>query len=237
MILDIVLLVSTTGHVSAGKGVNIDTLDEESSLFKEEDVAEVYKLLEEVYKLLVTVSIKGIGGCDSVEDVTVTEDGDDSDVHKRSSSEITPLEEFSIGSISTKYNLILACLHPPRSPTRKAVCRSSGNNQARRLPGLHPEYSTTASGRGSNGGAYPDDRTIYQWIRIPVKGPLDESNPHYPEAVTGLCRYPLQYYPTSEWMDRRTNDIFVMVSVVFVVVASSVSDDFLIAASSGYDDF
>ncbi|GFX62070.1 hypothetical protein TNCV_2227961 [Trichonephila clavipes] len=43
------------------------------------------------------------------------------------------------------------CLHPPRSPTREAECRSSGKYQARRLPGVHPEYSTTASGRGSNG--------------------------------------------------------------------------------------
>ncbi|GFX60667.1 uncharacterized protein TNCV_4917171 [Trichonephila clavipes] len=40
---------------------------------------------------------------------------------------------------------------PPRSPTREAVCRSPGTNQARRLPGVHPEYSTTAPGRGSNG--------------------------------------------------------------------------------------
>ncbi|GFW90025.1 putative transposase-like protein [Trichonephila clavipes] len=47
-------------------------------------------------------------------------------------------------------NFILACLHPPRSPTREAVCRSSGKNQAQRLPGVHPEYNATASGRGSN---------------------------------------------------------------------------------------
>ncbi|GFV62516.1 uncharacterized protein TNCV_3866971 [Trichonephila clavipes] len=46
---------------------------------------------------------------------------------------------------------ILAYLHPPRSPTREAVCRSSGKYQARRLPGVYPEYSTTASGRRSNG--------------------------------------------------------------------------------------
>ncbi|GFU76179.1 hypothetical protein TNCV_1233301 [Trichonephila clavipes] len=33
----------------------------------------------------------------------------------------------------------------------EAVCRSSGKNQARRLSGVHPEYSATASVRGSNG--------------------------------------------------------------------------------------
>ncbi|GFX57329.1 hypothetical protein TNCV_3914921 [Trichonephila clavipes] len=57
----------------------------------------------------------------------------------------------SIGFISTKHNFVLACLHPLRSPTREAVCRSSDKYQARRLPGVHPEYSTAASGRGSNG--------------------------------------------------------------------------------------
>ncbi|GFW01650.1 hypothetical protein TNCV_4085651 [Trichonephila clavipes] len=44
----------------------------------------------------------------------------------------------------------MACLYPPRSPTREAVCRSTANNQTRRLPKVHPEYSATASGRGSN---------------------------------------------------------------------------------------
>ncbi|GFW63091.1 hypothetical protein TNCV_4454391 [Trichonephila clavipes] len=55
-----------------------------------------------------------------------------------------------IESISAKNNFVLAFLHPPRSPTREAVCQSSGKNQARRLPGVHPEYGTTASGRESN---------------------------------------------------------------------------------------
>ncbi|GFU46484.1 hypothetical protein TNCV_567761 [Trichonephila clavipes] len=32
-----------------------------------------------------------------------------------------------------------------------AVCRSSGKNQARRLPEVHPKYNATASGRGSTG--------------------------------------------------------------------------------------
>ncbi|GFS62983.1 hypothetical protein TNIN_492201 [Trichonephila inaurata madagascariensis] len=45
-----------------------------------------------------------------------------------------------------EHNFVLACLHPPRSPTREAVCRSSGKNQTRHLPGVHPEYSATASG-------------------------------------------------------------------------------------------
>ncbi|GFU55470.1 hypothetical protein TNCV_2812861 [Trichonephila clavipes] len=40
---------------------------------------------------------------------------------------------------------------PTTESTREAVCRSSGKNQARRLPEVHPEYSTTASRRGSNG--------------------------------------------------------------------------------------
>ncbi|GFT19810.1 hypothetical protein TNCV_4992711 [Trichonephila clavipes] len=43
----------------------------------------------------------------------------------------------SIGSI-------LAGLYPPRSPTRDAVCRSSDKYQARRFPGVYPEYSDTA---------------------------------------------------------------------------------------------
>ncbi|GFX40630.1 hypothetical protein TNCV_2374141 [Trichonephila clavipes] len=56
-----------------------------------------------------------------------------------------------IGSISAKNNFILVCLHPPQSPTREAACQSSGKNQAWGLPTVHPEYSATASGRGSNG--------------------------------------------------------------------------------------
>ncbi|GFX74075.1 hypothetical protein TNCV_490391 [Trichonephila clavipes] len=52
----------------------------------------------------------------------------------------------SIGPTSAKHNFVLPCLHPPRRPTREAVCRSSGQNQARRLPGVHPEYNATASG-------------------------------------------------------------------------------------------
>ncbi|GFY08408.1 hypothetical protein TNCV_1358141 [Trichonephila clavipes] len=38
-----------------------------------------------------------------------------------------------------------------RSPTREAVYRSSGKYQARRLPGVHPEYNATTSVRGPNG--------------------------------------------------------------------------------------
>ncbi|GFW83730.1 hypothetical protein TNCV_668431 [Trichonephila clavipes] len=58
---------------------------------------------------------------------------------------------ISIGSISVKQNFVLACLHPAWSPTREAVCRSTDNSQSRRLPGVYPEYSATASGRGSDG--------------------------------------------------------------------------------------
>ncbi|GFU67235.1 hypothetical protein TNCV_729031 [Trichonephila clavipes] len=61
-----------------------------------------------------------------------------------------PLPGHSLfGSISAKNNFVLVCLHPPRSSTREVVCRSSGQFQTRCLPGVHPEYSTTASGRGS----------------------------------------------------------------------------------------
>ncbi|GFV56005.1 hypothetical protein TNCV_2729091 [Trichonephila clavipes] len=49
-------------------------------------------------------------------------------------------------------DFVLACIHPPERPTREAVCCSSGKDQARCLPGVHPEHSTTSSGRGSNGG-------------------------------------------------------------------------------------
>ncbi|GFW30375.1 hypothetical protein TNCV_453131 [Trichonephila clavipes] len=62
----------------------------------------------------------------------------------------------SIGSISVRQNFVLACLHPPRSPTREAVCRATDNSQARPLPGVHPEYSAIVSGRGSNGPTKPD---------------------------------------------------------------------------------
>ncbi|GFX19432.1 retrovirus-related Pol polyprotein from transposon 412 [Trichonephila clavipes] len=55
------------------------------------------------------------------------------------------------GFMKSEICFILECLHPPRSPTREAVCRSSGKYQARRLPEVHSEYSTTESGRGSNG--------------------------------------------------------------------------------------
>ncbi|GFX21701.1 hypothetical protein TNCV_1200811 [Trichonephila clavipes] len=48
-------------------------------------------------------------------------------------------------------NFVLACLHPPWSPTWEAVCRSTDNSQARRLPGVHSEHSATASGRRCNG--------------------------------------------------------------------------------------
>ncbi|GFT05194.1 hypothetical protein TNCV_122561 [Trichonephila clavipes] len=59
------------------------------------------------------------------------------------------------GSMKSEIVFILECLYPPRSPTREAVCRSSGKYQARRLPEVHPEYSTTVSGRGSNGERRP----------------------------------------------------------------------------------
>ncbi|GFU69965.1 hypothetical protein TNCV_3980591 [Trichonephila clavipes] len=35
---------------------------------------------------------------------------------------------------------------PPQSPTREAVCRSTGKNQERSLPGVHPGYSPIAPG-------------------------------------------------------------------------------------------
>ncbi|GFX13797.1 hypothetical protein TNCV_3421091 [Trichonephila clavipes] len=57
----------------------------------------------------------------------------------------------SIGSIEVKQNFILVCLHPPRSPAREEVCRSTDNSQARRLSGKYPEYNAAASGRGING--------------------------------------------------------------------------------------
>ncbi|GFU50086.1 hypothetical protein TNCV_3210811 [Trichonephila clavipes] len=34
-----------------------------------------------------------------------------------------------IGSTSVKNHFVLACLPPPRSPTREAVCRSSGKTR------------------------------------------------------------------------------------------------------------
>ncbi|GFW30475.1 hypothetical protein TNCV_454131 [Trichonephila clavipes] len=41
-----------------------------------------------------------------------------------------PLPGHSIfGSIGARKNFILACLHPQRSPTREAVCRSSGKTR------------------------------------------------------------------------------------------------------------
>ncbi|GFX33501.1 hypothetical protein TNCV_1006621 [Trichonephila clavipes] len=51
-----------------------------------------------------------------------------------------------VGSMKKEIIFILECLHPPRSPTREAVCRSSGKYQARRLLRVHLEYSDTASG-------------------------------------------------------------------------------------------
>ncbi|GFS88857.1 hypothetical protein TNCV_3569551 [Trichonephila clavipes] len=54
---------------------------------------------------------------------------------------IRPLPGHKIsGSMKREMVFILECLHPPRSPTREAVCRSSGKHQARRLPEVHPEY-------------------------------------------------------------------------------------------------
>ncbi|GFU78340.1 hypothetical protein TNCV_528831 [Trichonephila clavipes] len=38
------------------------------------------------------------------------------------------------GCMKSEIVFILECLHPPRSPTREAVCGSSGKYQARRLP-------------------------------------------------------------------------------------------------------
>ncbi|GFV95089.1 hypothetical protein TNCV_3708841 [Trichonephila clavipes] len=43
-------------------------------------------------------------------------------------------------------------MHPPITDSNK-VCRSSVKNQAQRLPGVHPDHTATASGRGSNGTA------------------------------------------------------------------------------------
>ncbi|GFX96446.1 hypothetical protein TNCV_1441211 [Trichonephila clavipes] len=96
-----------------------------------------------------------------------------SGVVNRSGSDVTPREVFSdlCGLILTgesrkdlaftreqqhwihkrENNFVLVCLHPPQSPTREAVCRSSGKNQARR----YLEYTqNTASGRGSPATPY-----------------------------------------------------------------------------------
>ncbi|GFV20548.1 hypothetical protein TNCV_4143091 [Trichonephila clavipes] len=49
-----------------------------------------------------------------------------------------PLHGHSIfGSISARKNFILACLHPSRSPTREAVCQSSGKTRQ----GAYLEYT------------------------------------------------------------------------------------------------
>ncbi|GFT84188.1 hypothetical protein TNCV_1150041 [Trichonephila clavipes] len=53
-----------------------------------------------------------------------------------------PGHEIS-GFMKREMVFILECPQPPRSPTREAVCRSSGKYQARRLPRVHPEYSDT----------------------------------------------------------------------------------------------
>ncbi|GFT30925.1 hypothetical protein TNCV_1683031 [Trichonephila clavipes] len=66
---------------------------------------------------------------------------------------IRPLPRHKIsGSMKREIVFILECLHPPRSPTREAVCRSSSKYQARRLPEIHPDYSTTASGCSVSSG-------------------------------------------------------------------------------------
>ncbi|GFS74408.1 uncharacterized protein TNCV_970111 [Trichonephila clavipes] len=72
MVSVIAVSVSTAGHVSAGKGVNIDTSDEDSALLDEENAEVVGKLLDVVR----AVSIKGIYGSDSDNEVTVTKDAD-----------------------------------------------------------------------------------------------------------------------------------------------------------------
>ncbi|GFU51185.1 transposable element Tcb2 transposase [Trichonephila clavipes] len=59
--------------------------------------------------------------------------------------------------------------------------------------------------------AYPEERTRDSPGRSLVTYQQHKSDHHCPEAVTVLCRYPLQYSPTIESMDRRT--IFVMVSI------------------------
>ncbi|GFW88972.1 hypothetical protein TNCV_2684061 [Trichonephila clavipes] len=49
-----------------------------------------------------------------------------------------PLPGHSIfGSIGARKNFILACLHPPRSPAREAMCRSSGKTRN----GAYLEYT------------------------------------------------------------------------------------------------
>ncbi|GFW34596.1 hypothetical protein TNCV_952241 [Trichonephila clavipes] len=107
MVLDVVVVgISRTGH--AGRGVDIDNVDEE-------DVIEQYRRRWGWVK-------QGL---------------------YPGTAELDP---YIRGNI-----FVLACLHPPQSPTREAVCRSSDKYQARRLPGVHPEHSTTASVRGSNG--------------------------------------------------------------------------------------
>ncbi|GFT11112.1 hypothetical protein TNCV_1084641 [Trichonephila clavipes] len=54
-------------------------------------------------------------------------------------SKTRPLPGHSrLGSKCEKNKLILACLHPPRSTTREAVCRSYGKNQVR---GAYLDYT------------------------------------------------------------------------------------------------
>ncbi|GFY33339.1 hypothetical protein TNCV_1897911 [Trichonephila clavipes] len=67
---------------------------------------------------------------------------------------------ISIGSINTRKNL-----HPGVSPPTTESNKGGSvpviwQNQARRLPEVHPDYNATASGRGSNGKIAKDQRTV-----------------------------------------------------------------------------
>ncbi|GFV38950.1 hypothetical protein TNCV_965161 [Trichonephila clavipes] len=55
------------------------------------------------------------------------------------------------GSISMRKKLHPGVPPPTTESNKGGSVPVIWQNQARRLPGVHPEYSTTASGRGSNG--------------------------------------------------------------------------------------
>ncbi|GFW62088.1 hypothetical protein TNCV_1685191 [Trichonephila clavipes] len=104
-----------------------------------------------------------------------------------------------IGFISVKNNFVLACLLPARSPTKEAVCRESGKHQAWRLPGVHPEYSPTASGRGSNGPVLEYAAPIWVSASVSSKQKLDSIQHRASKIIIGAVSSTNNEKAEREW--------------------------------------
>ncbi|GFV38413.1 hypothetical protein TNCV_4392941 [Trichonephila clavipes] len=143
MALDKVTVVSRTGLALAGKGENIDTMDVERAL-SDDDATEVYRLLD----VQEVQSFKGIGE-DSDDVVTAIDDVDgEHTIYVIFSSvwvAVNTVDGLAARALITEFFKDFCFIGGQQIRLRYHT------SEYTQYPGVHQEYSATASGRGSEG--------------------------------------------------------------------------------------